>query len=302
MTRLIASLALVAMADDASAHSGHLHWWELDTTWSWDPWVVAPLGLSLALYVTGLARLWRRAGRDRGVRVWQVGCFLAGWALLVAALVAPLHWLGERLFVAHMIEHELLMAVAAPLLAVARPVGSMLWALPQDWRRRLGSMSQTTALSALWSRLTDPLTATILHGVAIWVWHVPALYSAALTSDRIHWLQHVSFFVTALFFWWALLRGPQRERGYGAAVMYLFATSLHTGFLGILIALSRHLLYPLQSGTAAEWGLTPLEDQQLAGLVMWVPAGLIYAGAALAFAGAWITRAGKVRDGHASAR
>jgi putative membrane protein len=210
--------------------------------------------------------------------------------LLFAALVAPLHWLGERLFAAHMIEHEILMGVAAPLLVVARPIGAILWAVPRGWRRGSGRAAQQPALARLWGWLTDPLIATILHGIALWAWHVPAFYDAALTSDRLHWLQHLSFFVTALFFWWALLRGRARERGYGAAVFYLFATSLHSGFLGILIALARQPLYPLQTKTALEWGLTPLEDQQVAGLIMWVPGGMVYAVAALALAGLWISR------------
>jgi len=99
----------------------------------------------------------------------------------------------------------------------------------------------------LWQRLTDPLIATVLHGVALWAWHIPALFDAALASHRLHWLQHVSFFASALLFWWSLLRGRARTRGYGAAVMYLFATSLHSGFLGILLALARQPLYPLQT-------------------------------------------------------
>jgi putative membrane protein len=293
------------VSGSALAHIGHVHWWEVGTTWTWDPWVVLPLVLSAVLYTVGVARLWRRAGVGRGVRSWQVVCFALGWLLLAAALVAPLHWLGERLFSAHMIEHEILMALAAPLLVVARPIGAILWAMPANWRRASGSLAQVQAIAALWQRLTDPLIATIVHAVALWAWHIPALYQAALTSGRLHWLQHLSFFVTALFFWWSLLRGRARERGYGAAVLYLFATSLHSGFLGILLALARQPLYPLQTRTAAEWGMTPLEDQQLAGLIMWVPAGLIYAAAALALAGVWIARSGaaaKRGDAHALAR
>jgi putative membrane protein len=285
---IIASIA----PGGAWAHTGHVHWSEVGTTWTWDPWVIVPLAASLVLYTRGVARLWRRAGRGRGVQVWQVACFAAAWLLLVAALVAPLHWLGGRLFAAHMIEHEILMALGAPLLAVARPIGAILWALPARWRRGFGGLAQAPALAAVWRRLTDPLIATVLHAVALWTWHIPKLYDAALASDRLHWLQHLSFLATALIFWWALLRGRARERGYGAAVLYLFATSLHTGFLGILLALARQPLYPLQTRTALEWGLTPLEDQQLAGLIMWVPAGLVYAVAALALAGIWVARSG----------
>ena len=303
--RLLLLVLALAASGEAWAHAGHVHWLELGTTWTWDGWVVLPLAASLALYSIGVTRLWRRAGRGRGVRAWQVACFASAWLLLVVALVAPLHWLGGRLFTAHMIEHEILMTMAAPLLVVARPIGAILWAVPASWRRRSGGLAQTPALATLWNWLTDPLIATVLHGVALWAWHVPALYDAALASERLHWLQHLSFFATALFFWWSLLRGRARERGYGAAVLYLFATSLHSGFLGILLALARQPLYPAQTRNALEWGLTPLEDQQLAGLIMWVPAGLIYAAAALALAGVWIARSGadaKRGEAHALAR
>ncbi len=302
--RALATLLLVLAAGEAQAHAGHVHWLDADTTWTWSPWITIPLALSGGLYLSGVVRLWRRAGIGRGVRLWQAACFALGWGLLVLALVAPLHWLGERLFVAHMIEHEILMAAAAPLLVVGRPV-AMLWAFPPGSRRGIGGIGQAPAVARTWAWLTNPPVATLLHGAAVWIWHAPDLYEAALANPWIHWLQHVSFFVTALLFWRALLQGRERERGYGAAVFYLFVTSLHTGFLGILLALLRRPIYPAQTMAAAEWGLTPLEDQQLAGLVMWVPAGLVYAGVALALAGLWIARSGSrhTRGGdHAFAR
>jgi len=126
--------------------------------------------------------------------------------------------------------------------------------------------------------------------VAIWVWHLPILFNAALASPVVHGLQHVSFFATALLFWWSLLRGRARTRGYGAAAFYLFITALHSGFLGILLSLTKTLIYPGQTAAAPEWGLTQLEDQQLAGLIMWVPAGVVYAAAALIMVGIWISR------------
>jgi putative membrane protein len=294
MKALVFLLTLFA-AGKAQAHAGHVHWLEGSTTWTWSPQVTVPLALSSGLYLIGTMRLWRRAGIGRGVRVWQAACFGLGWLLLVFALVAPLHWLGERLFFAHMIEHEILMAVAAPLLVVGRPV-AMLWALPAGLRRSIGGIGRTTAVARSWAWFTNPLVATVLHGMAVWLWHVPALYEAALSNAWIHWLQHLSFFVTALLFWRALLQSPQRERGYGVAVFYLFITSLHTGFLGILLSLMRHTIYPTQTSGAAEWGLTPLEDQQLAGLFMWIPAGLVYAGAALILAGLWIVHSGSSRS------
>jgi putative membrane protein len=290
-----ATLVLLAclIGEPAFAHEGHVHW-NFSEIWTWDLWITLPLALSGTLYPLGVTRLWRRVGVNRGVRLWQAGCFALGWALLVVALVSPLHWLGERLFTAHMVEHEILMAMAAPLLVVARPMGGMLWALPRHWRPTIGGVGQSRGIAALWGWLTDPLIATVIHGVALWIWHAPTLYEAALSHPFVHWLQHLSFFLTAILFWWALLRGRFRERGYGAAIFYLFATALHSGFLGILLSIARAPLFPDQTSRAPLWGLTPLEDQQLAGLIMWVPAGMVYAAAALALAGLWILHSGNL--------
>lgn len=254
--------------------------------WTFDPWVVGPLLLSGVLYLAGTAALWSRAGAGRGVRPWQVVCYGAGLVALAGALTSPLHAWGERLFTAHMIEHEIIMAVAAPLMAVARPIGSILWALPRPVRLGLGAAGRHGAVRAVWSALTRPAVATILHGVAIWIWHIPALLDATVADTALHRLQHLAFLVTALLFWWALVRRADP----GAACVHLFATMTHTGLLGALIALTPRVLYPGQTAGAALCGLSPLEDQQLAGLVMWIPAGTVYAGAALAFATAWIRR------------
>ncbi|MDB5570149.1 MAG: Membrane protein [Hyphomicrobiales bacterium] len=286
-------LSACLLCGPALAHAGHVHWTELASTWTWDPLIVAPLVLSLTIYALGVGRLWRRAGVGRGVRMWQVGCFALAWLLLFGALVAPLHWLGERLFMAHMIEHEILMTLAAPLLVVARPFGAALWGAPPSWRRGWGHVARSRAAAAMWAWITTPLVATLVHGLTIWLWHAPALYDAALASPRLHWLEHVSFFASALVFWWALLRGPGRERAFGAAVFYLFVTSLHTGFLGVLLSVTRRPLYPVQTREALAWGLSPLEDQQLAGLIMWVPGGMVYAIAALALCGVWIARSSR---------
>jgi putative membrane protein len=294
------ALSVIAAAGPACAHGGHVHW-ALRDVWTGDLWITLPLAVSGTLYAVGVTRVWRRIGVNRAVRVWQASSFAFAWLLLVIALVSPLHWLGERLFTAHMVEHEILMVVAAPLLVVARPMGAILWALPRGWRPHIGGVGQIRAVAPLWSWLTDPVAATLLHGIALWTWHEPALYEAALAHPIVHWFQHLSFFITAVLFWWALLRGRARERGYGAAIFYLFATALHSGFLGILLSIARQPLFPVQTSRAPDWGLTPLEDQQLAGLIMWVPAGLVYAGAALVLAGVWISRSSTLarRSGHA---
>lgn len=260
--------------------------------WTLDLAVTVPLALSAGLYAAGTARLWRRAGTGRGVSVPNALLFAAGWLAMAAALVSPLHDLSRRLFTAHMIEHETMMIVAAPFLVLSRPIGAMLWALPQGWRRALGSAAHRTWFTAFWSFITLPLTASVLHGATIWLWHAPRLFDAALEVEWVHWLQHLSFFGTALLFWWALAC-PGRAR-HGGAVGHLFATALHTSFLGILLVFAPRLWYAAMPA-AASWGLTALEDQQLAGLIMWIPGGVIYAGAALAFAARWISGSAHAR-------
>jgi putative membrane protein len=285
--RAAALLLLMFLPAPALAHGG-AH--RLPSPWALETWVALTLVASGALYLTGVVRLWRKLEIGRGVRIWQALSFALGWTLLAIALISPVHALGERLFTAHMIEHEILMAVAAPLLVAARPVGGILWALPQNGRRFIGGIGRNKEISRIWSFLVDPLAAMLIHGIAIWIWHLPLLFNAALASPVVHGLQHVSFFGTAILFWWSLLRGRARTRGYGAAAFYLFVTALHSGFLGILLSLTKTLIYPGQTVAAPEWGLTQLEDQQLAGLIMWVPAGVVYAAAALVMVGIWISQ------------
>jgi putative membrane protein len=259
----------------------------IELEWEWDPLVIVPLALSLLLYSFGTLRLWRRAGWGRGVSFVHAGLFAAGWGTLVAALVSPLHEYGEHLFLAHMIEHELLMAVAAPLLALSRPLGTFLHALPPGWRRVLVAWAQRMPVQQVWAWLTRPLVATVLHGIAIWLWHVPVLLDATIQSELMHRLQHLSFLVTALFFWWAIVRRPVRDYGLGA--VHVFATMVHTGLLGALLTLAPRVFYPAQTADAPLFGLTPLQDQQLAGLFMWVPGGAIYLMAGVWLLGRWLT-------------
>ena len=219
------------------------------------------------LYAAGVARLWRKAGAGRGVSYAHAGLFAGGMLVTVAALLSPLHHLAERLVWAHMLQHELLMVVAAPLLVMARPVEAWTWSLPLAWRRG----------ARLPRILHDPLFAWSLHTLAVWGWHVPALFESAVTSEPMHAAQHLSFFLTAALFWWTVLAPLSRPI---VAIVSLFATMLQTGALGALMTLSRQ---PWYAGTT-------LEDQQLAGLIMWVPAGLAYPMAALLIGSQWLRR------------
>jgi hypothetical protein len=187
-----------------------------------------------------------------------------------------------------MAQHELLMVVAAPLMALSAPLVALLWALPADLRRRVIAGATRRPIAAAWGALTAPPVAWLLHAVALWVWHLPALYGAALEHEAVHAVQHLCFFGTAALFWWGLVHGRYGPLGYGAAVLYLFATGLHSGVLGALLGFSPYIWYPAYAATSEAWGLTPLEDQQLAGFLMWVPAGLVFALAGLGFFAAWL--------------
>jgi putative membrane protein len=272
------------LAHDAHPLAPHEVW----TAWSSEPGVVVLLLVSGCLYANGLTALWRAAGKGHGIKRWEAAAFAGGWLSLAAALISPLHRLGSVLFSAHMAQHELLMVVAAPLLVLGRPIVPFLWAVPLSWRRAVGCWAATRPVSATWKWMTLPSVAWALHAAAIWIWHAPALYQATLSSETVHTLQHVSFLGSALLFWWALLHAREGRIARPAAVIYLFTTAVHTSLLGALLTFSTSLWYPLYDSGTLAWGLTPLEDQQLAGLIMWVPAGLSYLIASLALAATWL--------------
>ncbi|HEY2394582.1 MAG TPA: cytochrome c oxidase assembly protein [Rudaea sp.] len=265
--------------------------------WSFEGWVVAPMLLSLAWFGIGIVRLSQLTNHPRALRR-QAAWFLSGWLVLALALVSPLHEAGERSFAAHMAEHELLMLVAAPLLVFARPIGIALWAFPRGGRRALGAFGRSIRVP--WRFLTTPVIATLLQAAALWLWHAPRWFDLALAHPGWHIAQHVSFLATALLFWWSVLRGAESSRGAeasrgtGITVGCLFFTSMVSGALGALMAFSGSAWYAGYAGTGLDaFGLTPTEDQQLAGLLMWIPGGLVHAGAGLAL----FTRALRERAG-----
>ena len=274
-------LLLILLPAAAFAHTGEaLQPHDLWTAWSFDPGVVIPMVLAAILYARG-------ARRRRGAALRQIACFWTGWGILALALVSPLHPLGEALFSAHMIQHEILMLVAAPLLVLARPLVPMLWGLPAGWRKSVGRWSKSGPVQRTWHAITDPFTAWLIHAVVLWAWHAPPLFQATLRSEAVHAAQHISFLGSALLFWWSLWYARGRM-GYGAAVLYVFTTAIHTGILGALLTFTPVAWYPAYASTVSAWGLSLLADQQLGGLVMWVPAGVVYTVIGLALFAGWL--------------
>lgn len=241
----------------------------------------------MLVYFRGVRRMRRRAPGG-GIPRWQVASFAGGCLAVAVSLLSPLDPLSDLLFSAHMTQHELLILVAAPLFALSRPLVPMLWSLPAAWRHRIGAVARSRTCQSLWRGLTGAFTVWLVHGLTLWAWHVPALFEAALRDERIHAVQHLCFFVTAFLFWWALVHGRYGRLGYGAAVVFVFTTAVHSAALGALLTLAPTMWYPIYGNRAPAWVLSPLEDQQLAGLIMWVPTGVIFILAGLALFAAWI--------------
>jgi putative membrane protein len=277
--RALILIALIVRPSISLAHEG-------PTLDALDACLAALLVLSFALYVNGARNLWFAAPGHRRLMARACVSFLLGWLLLALALLPPLATLSAETFSGHMLQHEVLMLGSAPLLVLGRPLALWTWSLPPAWRAKVAKPVRTPAVLATWRFLTAPLAATVLHAAALWAWHVPAFFAAAQANVALHAIQHAAFFFSALLFWNAVLE--PRESATGPAVFWLFITMLHTGALGVLLTFSGAPWYPADSGALAAWGLTPLTDQQLGGVIMWVPGGTIYVIAALALAARWL--------------
>jgi putative membrane protein len=254
--------------------------------------LASSLALLLSVYGAGLLRLWRSAGYGRGIRPREAAAFGCGWIVILVALSPRVDELSDTWLVAHMVQHELLMIVAAPLMAVSAPLIALLWAVPAGFRRRALETVRQPPITSSWTALTSPASVFVLHAVALWVWHIPALYDYALEHEGMHVVQHACFFGSATLFWWGIAHGRHGRRGYGMAVVYVFATAVHGGILGALLTVSPRVWYAPYL-VAHPSGLTPLEDQQLAGLLMWIPASLIFAAGGLVLFAAWLKESGR---------
>ncbi len=219
--------------------------------WNADPWLLA-----------ALAALAVAAWRLRGVDGARPRAAAAALALAAVLFISPLCALSSALFSVRVGHHVLLTAAVAPLFVLALPRGS---------DRRIGA---------------SLFGWTAAHAAVFWVWHAPALYAAALSSDAVFWSMQASLFVTAAGFWHAVRRALPP-----AAAAALLATMLQMGLLGALLTLAASPLYAPHVATTLAWGYSPLEDQQLAGLIMWAPASALYLAAALVVVGRWLAGA-----------
>jgi putative membrane protein len=253
------------------------------SAWADDPFVlVAVLGVGW-LYVRGLRRLWAAAGTGRGVSRAQAASFIAGLVVCLVALASPVDALGSALFSGHMLQHELLAVVAAPLLVLGEPLVAIPRGLPPRWRRRLGRMERVVTGAGRTPSTGNRLA--VVFGVFLatfWIWHAPLLYDAALTSDVLHGLQHLSFLTGALWLWWSAI-GRRARRNSLAGVALLFGATVQGAWGAILFVFARQPLYDSYLTTTAPWGLDPVADVRLGGIVMLAAGFAFVAGAAWLF-------------------
>lgn len=270
--------------------------------WNDNPLLWAMLLATLAVYAAGVTALWRHAGWGRGARPAQVVAFAAGWIVLVAALASPLERWSGWLLSAHMVQHLLLVAVAPPLMLWGAPPFVLAWALPPGRRHDFGLLHSALARRrSLRYLLTGFAPVWLMHTAALWVWHAPGLYDAALARPALHIVEHFSFVATALLFWWVALN---RRTGDQAAVtiLFVFATALQSGLLGALITMAPSVLYSHYATTAPLVGVAPLTDQQMAGVLMWVPMGFVYLGTVLSLINGWLRQHGDAIPAEAATR
>lgn len=278
--------------------------------WEFEPLVVIPLALAGGLYAIGVARLWRHAGIGRGVAAWAAGSFAAGWIALAVALLSPIASAAESRLSIHMTQHTLLMLVAAPLLTFGHPGLAWIWAFGGADRERVARMFRRPPVVRAWHAATAPLAAFLIQAAALWIWHIPSWYEAALGNEAIHALQHLSFVFAGSIFWWAMVHGRYGRLGYGLGVLYVFLTGVHTSALGALLTVAPSVWYPhyvksAQSAYSAAGQsayAAAAADQQLAGVIMWVPASVVFIVLGLALCAAWLGEAERrVRLGAADA-
>lgn len=257
---------------------------DLWSAWNLDPVVLVSLFVTAWTYGQGMT------GQRHPPPAWRRWSFAGGLGAISIAMISPLDAMAQSLASAHMVQHVLLIMVAAPLLVLARPLTVMLRGLPWSVRERAarvrGFVGLTTARTR---RVWHPAGVWLAYVGSLWLWHSRVLYDAALSNDLVHILEHGTFFVTGLMFW-GLVAGARGARPLerGHALLVVFAATMQSVLLSALLTFAGTPWYDGYATTTQAWGLSHLADQQLAGVIMWVPTGLVYLAAILTLLVTWL--------------
>jgi putative membrane protein len=254
-------------------------------SWEWRVSVISVLVLAGTVYTSGWRRLREsQSGSRRGQRLfatgWRLAAYGAGLAALGLALMSPIDVLASQLFTLHMVQHMLLVMIAPPLLLLANPLAFFLWGVPPDPRRRLGKtlLSRSSVFRRRLRSLTTPALAWLAFVVVFIGWHYPGAYNASLHHNWLHDLEHVTFFGSAVLFWWHVIGAGPRIHGHfsgGARIAYVLVTIPVYMVLGAAISFAGSPIYTYYATVPRLWGLTVRQDQLLGGVIMWVAGSMM---------------------------
>lgn len=260
---------------------------------SWDlrPEILVPLALLGALHFAGWLRL-RRRSDGRFANWWRLASYTGGILVLALALLSPIAVLSGQLFSIHMVQHLLLMMVAPPLLLLANPFPTFLWALPPRIRVAIAAafrrLARWLAVSSIFSRTVlkaaSPASAWALYVLIFFAWHDGNAYSLALRFGSLHGLEHFTFVGAALLFWWHVTGAAPRVHPKPAQwmrVAYVLAMIPPNMLLGVALSFAQTPIYPYYESVPRLYGLSVMDDQVWGGLIMWIPGSMMYVIAAL---------------------
>ncbi|MBI1296372.1 hypothetical protein GC175_15575 [bacterium] len=266
---------------------------------SWDlrVGVIVTLVVLGALHIHGWRQL-RLRGRTRFANGWRLVSYLAGLLILGIALMSPIDVLGDQLFLMHMIQHLLLMMAAAPLLMLANPFPTFLWALPRHLRVRIGSwFAPGHPLYNMLAQVLSPGISWMIFIAVYLGWHDPNLYNLALRNDFVHDVEHITFFGVSILFWWRTIgAGPQIGKRLSPMVRAAYAISLipPNMLTGVAITFATSPIYSHYTTVPRLYGISVMDDQVWAGLIMWIPGSMMYIVAAIFLVGIQMNRARRV--------
>jgi putative membrane protein len=274
MVVILTTLFLPSFTGPAHAHIAAGDNLLTDWHWRWD--VISVLIIFGALYLRGWILLRKMGGE---ARVSQLVFYVLALIAISCALLSPIDDLASYLLIAHMVQHELLMMLAPPLILLANPVPILLWGLGENSRLQAANLlSRHSAVRRVRDFLGWMPAAWSFYVVNLWAWHHPFFYDAALRVPWIHDIEHILFFLTALVFWWPVIRPVSRPAPIqdGVRILYLFFAATQDTVLSGLIALSREVLYPHYETALRLWDLTPREDQIGGGIIMFAVGSMTY--------------------------
>jgi cytochrome c oxidase assembly factor CtaG len=236
------------------------------TQWNLEPSILIGTALITGLYLYAIGPFRKRHFPDEPVRAGQTIAFLSGMLIMFLALVSPLDELGDAyLFSAHMLQHLFLTIIGPPLLLLGTPE----WIVKQAFRNRI--------IFQIAKVLTYPVVAFVLFNVDFWLWHAPPLYNATLENQMIHILEHLTFIIFGLCYWWPIF-SPSKDLPplpIGGQIIYLFLSGMPSVLLGAGLTFSPPVYAPYIAAPRI-WGISAATDQQLGGLIMWVPVSIFY--------------------------